>query len=137
MPTLWALGVLSTTSHHPVLLAELHRVLEPGGGLGLLVYAASPAGGEVSSVDTDLPAADALPGMLEDASFDLIEVVEASELMDAPRSWTDRLAAVEGWIAERHDHEAAWRTAESGESRLTALLRSGVVRPFLVHARAR
>ena len=136
VPQLWALGVLSTASDHAAVLTELHRVLEPGGGAALLVYAATATNAAFDSGE-NFPLRGSLPQLLADAQLEIVETCDASDLMVAPKSWSDRVAAVEDWIAERHSQESAWKTATDGEARISTLLREERIGPVLLHARAR
>jgi ubiquinone/menaquinone biosynthesis C-methylase UbiE len=137
VPDLWALGVLSTSSDHPALLSELRRVLKPGGGAGILVYAALELADDSFASGENFQAKASLPQLLADARLELVESCDATDLMAAPASWSDRVEEVEDWIAERHDQQAAWKTATDGASHISELLSGGQISPVLLHARAR
>jgi hypothetical protein len=120
----------------PALLGELHRVLPPGGALGLLVYVAvGPIGGDAPE-GNDFPGRAEVDRLLEDARFDVVQTVEAS-LDGVPASWTDRADRVRELIERRHGTDPRFRQALEQERRIGGLLADGRVTGVLIHARAR
>lgn len=126
----WCLGVLCTTSDKAGALAELRRVLRPGGRLGLLVFVADHPLPPPLPEGNEFPAETELRGLLADAGFRLGETVDA-DLGDSPAEWTERADAVEAEIARRHGDDAAFRQAEENSSRVGRLLSDGGLRAWL------
>jgi SAM-dependent methyltransferase len=124
--TAWSLGVLCTTPDHGTVLAELRRVVAPGGRVGLLVYAAiedlaqQPEG-------NNFPTRNTLPGRLAAAGFTVTAEAELANLGDDPADWQRRADAVEAETERRHRDEDAWQTAHDQQQTMAHLLSSGQV----------
>ncbi|WP_433803606.1 class I SAM-dependent methyltransferase [Actinomycetospora sp. CA-084318] len=119
----WALGVLDTVPDKRAVLTELHRVLRPGGRLGLLVLVARgerAAELESNSFPTDVD----LHRDLAATGFRVHDRVEASTLPDAPAPWTERADTVERFLADRHADDPAWHQAQEQTAVLGGLLDS-------------
>lgn len=129
----WCLGVLCTTDQQAELLAELHRVLVPGGRFGLLVFVA------VGELPPPLPAGNTFPAqaeldaLLADAGFRVTGTAEA-DLSDSPAQWQQRAAAVDVEVQRRHGSDPRWAQAQEQSGRVGRLLNSKVLRPRLVSA---
>jgi len=132
------LGVLCTIprSQRPAVLAELRRVLRPGGDLGLLVFVARGALPGPLPEGNDFPAEDALHTLLDGAGFTVVQSMESDGLAQAPVAWQERADAVDDLLARRHGDDARWQRAEEQTARISRLIGGGHVRPLLVHARA-
>jgi SAM-dependent methyltransferase len=130
----WCLGVLDTAGDKAAVLAELRRVLEPGGRLGLLAFLADgplppplPEGNEFSSPDE-------LDDLLGTAGFRVLHRTPAGSLADAPVSWRARTDRVEDALARRHGEDPRWQTAQEQTARVARLISGGHLRPTLLHA---
>lgn len=130
----WCLGVLCTTSDHRAVLTELHRVVRPGGTVGLLVYAAA-AELDTQPEGNDFPPRTALPELVRSAGFEIADTAALADLDPAPASWTQRADAVELEIRRRHGSQAAWATAEEQQRTMADLIASGAVTGELLHLR--
>lgn len=131
----WSLGVLCTTEDKAELLAELHRVLVPGGRLGLLVFVAE---GELTPPLPDgnsFPAPDELDGLLAGARFTVTATARA-DLADSPPEWQQRAADVDEEVKRRHGEDPRWAQAQEQAARVGRLLGSGALVPRLVCATA-
>ncbi|MGY1707105.1 class I SAM-dependent methyltransferase [Geodermatophilus sp. SYSU D00697] len=131
----WCLGVLCTTSDKAGALAELGRVLRPGGRLGLLVFVADRPLPPPLPEGNEFPAADELPGLLDAAGLRLLETADA-DLGDSPPEWSERADAVDAEVARRHGEDPQWREAQEQSRRVGRLLSQGALRPWLGVAEA-
>jgi SAM-dependent methyltransferase len=132
----WCLGVLDTAGDKAALLAELHRVLAPGGRLGLLAFLADgplppplPEGNEFCTPDE-------LGDLLRTAGFQVLQTTPAGPLADAPASWRARADRVEDVLERRHAEDPRWQTAQEQTARVARLISGGHLRPTLLHAAA-
>jgi ubiquinone/menaquinone biosynthesis C-methylase UbiE len=133
----WLLGVLCTTTDKRDLLNELHRVLTPGGRLGLLVL--------VQVVDelvdppegNDFPTPDSLAADLRAAGFEVTGQVKTSELPEPEEQWQQRVQRVEDTLNARYEGNAAWSEAEKQGEKIGRILRDGDIETWLISARSR
>ncbi|WP_235495327.1 methyltransferase domain-containing protein [Geodermatophilus sp. Leaf369] len=130
----WSLGVLCTTDDKAGALTELHRVLRPGGRLGLLVFvqAVDPLP-TPAPVGNSFPTDDDLDDLLGAAGFDVIDRAVA-DLDDNPPGWDDAADAVDAEMERRHGADPRFRRSTQQSGRMGALLSAGAVRPTLVVA---
>lgn len=129
----WCLGVLDTARDKAGLMAELHRVLAPGGRLGLLAFVAAgplppplPEGNEFCTPEE-------LDSLLRTTGFQVLRTTPGS-LSDAPASWQARADRVEEALARRHAEDPRWQTAQEQTARVARLISGGHLRPTLLHA---
>ena len=126
----WCLGVLCTTSDKAGALAELHRVLVPGGRLGLLVFVADGPLPPPLPEGNEFPSEPGTVGLLADAGFELLETATA-DLGDSPEEWSRRADAVEAEVERRHGGDPAFAQAQEQSRRVARLLSDGPLRPWL------
>ncbi|MEV8371550.1 methyltransferase domain-containing protein [Kribbella sp. NPDC056861] len=132
----WSLGVLCTVDDKLALLQELHRVLAPGGSLGLLVLVAQQAGPlEPMPEGNVFPLQDELDALLDKAEFDVREQVAAP--VEVPLSWSERADRVDEVIGAAHGRDDGYLEAEEQSRRVGVLLSTGQVSTQLIHAVAR
>jgi SAM-dependent methyltransferase len=111
----WSLGVLCVTPSRPQMLAELRRVLVPGGRLGLLVLQRGDAPLPEQPEGNDFPTRDGLAAQLADAGFRVDDEIEAARLPGAPSGWDERADRVAEHVRRHHgDHPAHHRADEQG-----------------------
>jgi SAM-dependent methyltransferase len=132
----WCLGVLCTTSDKAGALAELRRVLAPGGRLGLLVFVADAPLPPPLPEGNEFPSEPELLDLLEAAGF-AVEATGDADLGDSPPEWSERADAVEAEVARRHGADPAFREAEEQSRRVARLLSDGALRGWLGVAVAR
>ena len=132
----WCLGVLCTTEDKAELLAELRRVLTPGGRLGLMVFVAERELPPPLPEGNSFPSRDEVDALLAAAGFTVTARAEA-DLSDSPPEWKERADAVDAEVERRHGDDP--RLAESKEQarRVGRLLGSGALSPLLLTAVAR
>jgi SAM-dependent methyltransferase len=126
----WCLGVLCTTSDKAGALAELHRVLAPGGRLGLLVFVADGPLPPPLPEGNEFPSEPETVRLLADAGFELLDTATA-DLGDSPEEWNRRADAVESEVERRHGGDPAFAQAQEQSRRVARLLSDGPLRPWL------
>ena len=118
----WSLGVLCTTPDQAALLAELRRVVRPGGRIGMLVFVAH------RDIPSDLlegnhfPTPSRLRELLEKASLRVEQSLGTAALPPIAGTWNERADTVEQVLTDRHGHTEAWQLAERQSSRIGRLL---------------
>jgi SAM-dependent methyltransferase len=131
----WCLGVLDTTEEKRALLAELHRVLHPGGRLGLLVLVARRELSE-ELASNSFPTDESLVGDVEATGFRVLDRCDAASTAAAPDEWRRREEAVDAVITRDHADDPAHREAEQQHAILGRLMDAGEVVSVLLRARA-
>ncbi|MCO7222346.1 class I SAM-dependent methyltransferase [Klenkia sp. PcliD-1-E] len=133
----WNLGVLCTTEDKAGALGELHRVLRPGGRLGLLVFArVVDELPEPAPEGNSFPTVPELDALLDAAGFDVRDRTVA-DLGDSPPGWQEAADAVDAEVARRHGEDPRYRRSAEQSRRVGALLSAGALRPELVVAARR
>jgi SAM-dependent methyltransferase len=132
----WCLGVLCTISDKAAALAELRRVLAPGGRLGLLVFTATGRLTPPLPEGNTFPSLEEIRTLVDSAGFTLTASAEA-DLRDSPPGWDERADAVDEEVARRHGGTPDLRQAREQASRVGRLLEDGELVPWLARAVAR
>lgn len=135
-PACWCLGVLCTVEDKAAVLAELHRVLRPGGSLGLLVFLADterPAG---SPEGNRFPSAPELRTLLHDAGFALTDEA-ALTAFPVPAGLAGQHGQVDAVLDRDHGHDPRHAAAREQSERIGRLIVDGTVTGLLLHAVAR
>ncbi len=133
-PAVWSLGVLCTVADQGRLLAELRRVLCPGGRLGLLVFVARRVPVPEVPSGNHFPTEERLRRLLEEAGLQLTAATSAAG-MSEPGDWRDRRQAVDDRVAAQHSTDPRWVAADRQAEVMGRLIGSGDVEPHLVLAR--
>lgn len=129
----WCLGVLCTLPDKAAALGELHRVLGPGGRLGLLVFVQTRPLRSPAPDGNAFPTAEELDTLLVGAGFAVGDRAVA-DLHDNPPGWAAAVDAVEAEVARRHGDDPRWARSDEQSGRMGTLVASGDVEPVLVVA---
>lgn len=121
----WALGVLCTTAEQRSLLAELRRVVRPGGRVGLLVFVAEHPISTEYVEDNHFPTTEQLSRLLADAALAVDDRLSTAELPAIPAGWSERVEKVTAVLDERYGHTPVWQLADRQAGRIGALLSGG------------
>jgi hypothetical protein len=118
------------------LLAELRRVVRPGGRIGLLVFVAQR---DIPSSQTDgnhFPTSSRLLCLVERTSVRLEQWMSTANLPAVPEEWTKRMDEIERELTERYGETEAWRLAERQSSGIGTLLEEEALTGALLVLRA-
>jgi SAM-dependent methyltransferase len=124
----WCLAVLCTTADQVEVLSELHRVVRPGGGIGLLVFVAHRdiAPGEQPE-GNHFPDAASLHRMFEAARLAVTGQQLVSGIDGDLTDWHRRSDRVARELRRRYGDTDTWQVANAQSERMTALLESSAV----------
>lgn len=129
-----ALAVLSTVADKESYLAEVRRVLAPGGRLGLLDYVRTgpvvdpPAG-------NDFLDARSLSDLIGRSGFSVEAERAAGPLADPPPSWKEVSDRVAEAVAAAHPGDPALAAADRDRDRFARLVSDGTLEVWLLVAR--
>ncbi|MHA3704429.1 methyltransferase domain-containing protein [Jatrophihabitans sp. YIM 134969] len=135
-PAAWSLGVLCTIprDQQATALAEMARVLAPGGRLGLLVFVAATDPLPFQPEGNAFPTRERLHTLLRDAGLDVGAETTASDLSWESEEFDRRAGAVEDELGRRHADDERWRTAEHQSELIGRLIGDGQVVPTYLAA---
>lgn len=122
----WCLGVLCTIREHRRTLAEIRRVLAPGGRAGLLVYVALGPLPETPE-GNDFPTSSELLADVAAAGLTVVDEREMASAHDESASWHERTAKVDAALAKRHGDDENFRRAQDQSATMGRLLSEGHV----------
>ena len=123
----WSLGVLCTTADQLTLLEELRRAVLPGGRIGLLVFVARESVARNEVEGNFFPTTAGLTELVNKASLEVERWRGTADLPPIPRSWNERVAALDDALNRRYGHTRAWKLAEHQRSRFAQLLETETV----------
>ncbi|RFU37453.1 class I SAM-dependent methyltransferase [Actinomadura logoneensis] len=128
----WCIGVLDTVRDKAAVLGEIHRVLRPGGSLGLLVVVAQGRQLLPPPEGNRFPTRRELTRLLTAAGFRTAGHLDRPG--GPPPSWRRRAERVEALVAARHQSDPALALAARQAERFTRLFTAGQIAIRLVHA---
>ena len=131
----WSLGVLCTVEDQAGLLAELARVVVPGGAIGLLAFVRTV---DVLPEQPDgnlFPTSDDLEGLLRGARLEVHDRALLSDFPDAGPAWERALHRVDTVLERDHGSDERWLSSRRQQAVLGKLLDEGLVVGHLVAAR--
>jgi len=131
----WSLGVLCTVPDQPQLLSELRRVLAPDGRLGLLVFVAADPPLTDPPDGNNFPTDEGLRAMVAAAGLRIADSGSQRDFAGLPDHWSERAAAVEDALEQRHGDNPLWLTAQEQSRRIGRLLSRGELVGTLLVAR--
>ncbi len=131
----WCLGVLCTVDNKAAVLGEIHRVLMPGGSLGLLVVVSADRRVLQGPEGNHFPTQQELVALLAGAGFHIVEQADCPD--GAPLSWSRRAERVTALVADQHRSDPAFALAARQGERLTRLFAEGQISMQLIHAISR
>jgi SAM-dependent methyltransferase len=131
----WSLGVLCTVDDQPLLLRELHRVLAPGGRLGLLVFVAQHPPLSTQPAGNNFPTDDGLRDLLAGTGFRLQNSASEGDFTALPTHWQERADAVDAELERRHRDDPAWQVASQQSAVIGRLLNDQELVGTLIVAR--
>jgi SAM-dependent methyltransferase len=123
----WCIGVLCTTADQAGLLAELRRVVGPGGRVGLLVYTAVVPDRRDQPEGNTFPTSDDLRTLLREADLAIETMAPAGAFAPASADWQRRASEVDAALKRRYGAAEAWRTAQRQSASFGLLLDAGTV----------
>jgi len=126
----WCLGVLCTapgSAAQRAMLAQLRRVMRPGGRIGLLVYLAAAAELDDPPQGNHFPSSDQLHDLICQAGLAELDAADARDLTGPPPDWTGRVETVERELHDRYGHTPDLKAADEQGRLFGRLLDSGQV----------
>lgn len=131
----WSLGVLCTVEDKAAHLAELARVVRPGGAVGLLVFERTVDRLDDQPDGNSFPSAAELDADLERVGLRARDSVLAATLPSPPDPWGRRVAEVDDVIRRDHGNRAGYRTASEQSAHVGRLMAAGLVAGRLLACR--
>lgn len=132
-PVGWCLGVLCLDLDRVAILRELHRVLAPGGSLGLLVFVRLADALPEEPDGNSFPSAAELDDDVAAAGFTIVAEARLDDLAPAPEGWEEQVKQVERHIEAAHGEDVRWREAARNERIIGRLVDGGHVVGRLMH----
>jgi len=131
----WSLGVLCSLEEQRTHLDHLHRLVVPGGPVGLLVFERTVDELPEQPDGNDFPREHDLLALVAEAGLEVEESRLLDDLPAAPRAWREAADRVDAAIERDHGDDPAYARATAQRATLGRLGRDGLVRGRLLACR--
>ena len=121
----WCLGTICTTAAQDALVAELGRVVRPGGRLGLLTVVRADGGRFEPPSGNHFPTVGRLHAMLAAADLEVVAERPSDSFAEAPRTWRAAEDKVARLVEERHHRDPRFEATLRQEATMDALRSAG------------
>ena len=132
----WSLGVLCTLEDKRAYLAELTRVVAPGGAVGLLVYERAVEELPDQPEGNHFPSHEELLADLEAVGLRVSDEAPLDDLPGTPDDWQEAADRVEEEVRRRHGDDERWQRAQDQQDTIGSLIGDGLVVGRLLACRA-
>lgn len=135
----WSLGVLCTIEDKGTALAELVRVVAPGGTVGLLVYLRTVDVLPDQPEGNHFPSQDELDRLLDDAGLVVTASADLADFAAPSEDWKAAETRVESLVEQKHRDDESWQRADSQQQTMGRLIGEDLVvgRMFVCETRPR
>jgi SAM-dependent methyltransferase len=127
----WSLGVLEMVEDKPAALAEIARVLRPGGRLCLYEYTGEKRpSGDGPEANLFVPPG-SMTTMIVECGLELVRAEPAPHIPDPPLEWRAVTRIVRSEIARSHAGDPRLEEAEQERQRFLGMRRSGEIEDWI------
>lgn len=120
----WSLGVLCASDEQAGLVAELARVVRPGGAAGLLVYTRRVPHPDEQPEGNHFPTRDELDELLTAAGLQVRVQADLADLPAAGPLWTRRSDEIDALVERDHGDDPRWAAADAQHRVMARLIGS-------------
>jgi len=121
----WCLGTICTTPEQDELVAELGRVVRPGGRLGLLTVVRADGARFEPPSGNHFPTVGRLHAMLDAAGLEVVAERPSDSFAEAPRTWRAAEDSVARLVEERHHRDPRFAATVRQEATMGRLRSAG------------
>ena len=131
----WSLGVLCTIEDKRAYLAQLRRVVVPGGAVGLLVYTRAVDSLPDQPEGNSFPSQDELLALLDATGLTPVAQTPLADLPRTPADWDRAAERVEEVVERDHGDDERWKRAQAQSQTMAGQSGDGLVVGVLVTCR--
>lgn len=132
----WSIGVLCTVEDQGAMLAELRRVVRPGGRVGLLVFVRTTTPLPEQPEGNHFPDLEELAALLEGASLEVLDRADVRDFPGPPEDWEHEADRVDDVLERDHGHDERFTETQEQQRTMSRLTAQGLVVGRLVSCRA-